>query len=177
MLYVTTGNPAFCLFLYLTGAHFRGELQHNGDVSELKIKCWPIRIRKIGGVRLSDGLKTDYRWIIWKIGPVILFQKKLTEKDFCHAHTFSSLDCHFSFCIDLHRWWLLKVQKWMSRLSPSSRNCFYCFFIFWFKGLSLKTQIKIWVLTSGKRRSRVWTPGKRRSEFWRPVNGDQLVLE
>ena len=28
------GNPAFCLALYLTGVHFRGELQHVGDVSE-----------------------------------------------------------------------------------------------------------------------------------------------
>ena len=32
-------NPGFFLFLYLTGAHFRGELQHIGDVSEQKIKC------------------------------------------------------------------------------------------------------------------------------------------
>ena len=176
MLYVTTGNPAFCLFLYLTGAHFWGELQHNGDVSEQKIKCWPIRIREIGGVRLSDGRKTDYRWIIWKIRPVILFQKKIDRKRrLPRTHLwFSGLSFFFLYRLG---WWLLKVQKWMSRLSPSSRNCFYCFFIFWFKGLSLKTQIKIWVLTSGKRRSRVWTPGKRRSEFWRPVNGDQLVLE
>ena len=29
---VTIGNPAFCLGLYLTGVHFRGELQHIGDV-------------------------------------------------------------------------------------------------------------------------------------------------
>ena len=36
--YVTIGNPAFCLALYLTGVHFRGELQHVGDVSEQKIK-------------------------------------------------------------------------------------------------------------------------------------------
>ena len=35
--YVTTGNSAFRLALYLTGAHFRGELQHAGDVSEQKI--------------------------------------------------------------------------------------------------------------------------------------------
>ena len=38
VVYVTIGNPAFCLFLYLTGVHFRGELQHIGDVSEQKIK-------------------------------------------------------------------------------------------------------------------------------------------
>ena len=36
---VTFGNPAFCLFLYLTGVHFRGELQNVGDVSEQKIEC------------------------------------------------------------------------------------------------------------------------------------------
>ena len=39
VVYVRTGNPAFCLFLYLTGVYFRGELQHVGDVSEQKIKC------------------------------------------------------------------------------------------------------------------------------------------
>ena len=34
---MTIGNPAFCLFLHLTGVHFRGELQHVGDVNEQKI--------------------------------------------------------------------------------------------------------------------------------------------
>ena len=53
---MTIGNPAFCLFLYLTDAHFRGDLQHGGDVSEQKIKCRPIRTREIGGVSLSDVL-------------------------------------------------------------------------------------------------------------------------
>ena len=33
-VYVTIGNPAFCLFLYLNGVHFRGELQNGGDVSQ-----------------------------------------------------------------------------------------------------------------------------------------------
>ena len=28
VVYVTIGNPAFCLPLYLTGIHFRGNLQH-----------------------------------------------------------------------------------------------------------------------------------------------------
>ena len=50
-VYVTIGNPAFCLFLYLTG-----ELQHVGDVSQQKIKYRPIRTREIGGVSLSDVL-------------------------------------------------------------------------------------------------------------------------
>ena len=52
VVYVTIGNPAFCIALYLTGVHFRGELQHVGDVSEQKIKRRPIRTREIGGVRL-----------------------------------------------------------------------------------------------------------------------------
>ena len=51
-VYVTIGNPAFCLALYLTGVHFRRELQHAGDVIEQKLKCGPIRTREIGGVRL-----------------------------------------------------------------------------------------------------------------------------
>ena len=52
VVYVTTGNPLFCLFLYLTGVHFRCAWQHVGDVSEQKFKCWPIRTREAGGVRL-----------------------------------------------------------------------------------------------------------------------------
>ena len=40
-------NPAFCLFLYLMGVHFRGEQ---------KIKCPPIRTPEIRGVTLSDVL-------------------------------------------------------------------------------------------------------------------------
>ena len=54
--YVTIGNPAFCLLLYLTGVHFRGELQHGGDVNQQKIKRRPIRTSEIGGVFLSDVL-------------------------------------------------------------------------------------------------------------------------
>ena len=56
VVYVTTGNPAFCLAFYLTGVHFRGELQHVGDVSEQKIMFRPIRVREIGGVRLLHEL-------------------------------------------------------------------------------------------------------------------------
>ena len=55
-VYVTVKHPAFCLFLYLTGVHFLGELQHGGDVSQQKIKCRPIRTREIGGISLSDVL-------------------------------------------------------------------------------------------------------------------------
>ena len=54
-VFVTIGNPAFCL-LYLTGVHFRGEFQHGGDISQQKIKSLPIRTLEIGGVSLSDVL-------------------------------------------------------------------------------------------------------------------------
>ena len=53
---MTIGNQAFCLALYLTGVHFRGELQHVGHVGRQKSKCRPIRTREIGGVRLRDEL-------------------------------------------------------------------------------------------------------------------------
>ena len=56
------GDPAFCLFLYLTDVHFRGELQHVGDVSQRKIKCRPIRTREVGGVTLSDVLYAIIRF-------------------------------------------------------------------------------------------------------------------
>ena len=43
VVYVTIGNTALCLALYLTGVHFRGKLQHVGHVGEQKIKCRPAR--------------------------------------------------------------------------------------------------------------------------------------
>ena len=49
---MTIRNLGFYLFLYLTGVHFRGELHHGGDVSQIEIKCQPIRAREIGGVSL-----------------------------------------------------------------------------------------------------------------------------
>ena len=49
-------QSAFCLPLYLTSVHFRGELQHLGHVDGQKIKCQPIRNREIGGVKLQDEL-------------------------------------------------------------------------------------------------------------------------
>ena len=55
-VYVTIGNPAFCLLLYLTGIYFQGKLQDDGDISQQKIKCCPIRTRDKGGVPLSDVL-------------------------------------------------------------------------------------------------------------------------
>ena len=57
---MTIGNPGFCLFLYLTGVYFRGDLQYGGDDSDQKIKCRPIRTREIGDVILSDVLYASY---------------------------------------------------------------------------------------------------------------------
>ena len=63
-VYTTIGNPAFCLFLYLTGVHFRDELQYGGDVSQQKVKCRPIRTREIAGVSLSDVLCFICLWLL-----------------------------------------------------------------------------------------------------------------
>ena len=62
---MTVGNPAFCLFLYLTGVHFLGELQYGGDVSQQRIKCRPIRTQEIGGVSLSDVLYVKLTCLWW----------------------------------------------------------------------------------------------------------------
>ena len=43
---MTIGNPAFGVTLYLTGVHFRGELQHVGHVGEQKIKCDQSELEK-----------------------------------------------------------------------------------------------------------------------------------
>ena len=50
------GTPAYCLALYLTGVHFRGDLQHVGHVGKQNIKCRPIKTREIAGARLQDEL-------------------------------------------------------------------------------------------------------------------------
>ena len=47
---MTIGTQLFaCPFI-------RGKIQHDGDVSQQKIKCQLIRTREIGGVSLSDVL-------------------------------------------------------------------------------------------------------------------------
>ena len=56
VVYVTIGNPAFCLALYLNGVHFRDELQYVGHVGKLKIKCQSVKTREIAVVRLQDEL-------------------------------------------------------------------------------------------------------------------------
>ena len=79
------GNPAFCLFLYLTGEHFRGELQHIGDVSEKNIKCWPIRTREIGGARLQNGLYVSHNisFLVRSFRPLKVFRFILNSEKLC----------------------------------------------------------------------------------------------
>ena len=62
-MYATIGNPAICLTLYLTGVHFRCELQHVGQLCKQKIKCQPIRTREIAGVRLQEELNVLQRTV------------------------------------------------------------------------------------------------------------------
>ena len=64
VVYVTIGNPAFCLPLNLTGVHFWDELQHFGDVNEPETKYRPIRTREIGGTRLSEELYAIYNLLV-----------------------------------------------------------------------------------------------------------------
>ena len=72
----------------MTGVHFRGELQHVGDVSKQKIKCRPIRSREIGGVTLSDVLYAmkDYHNVCLKGGVLLLV---------CMSETFRKQSLHF----------------------------------------------------------------------------------
>ena len=64
-VYLAIVHPALCLFLYLTCVHFRGKLQHGGDLSQQKTKCRPIRTREIGHVSLSGMLYVIYSEIIF----------------------------------------------------------------------------------------------------------------
>ena len=63
VVYVAIGNLAFCLALYLTGVHFRGELQHVGHVCGQKFKHQPIRTREIGDIRLQEELYANVQWL------------------------------------------------------------------------------------------------------------------
>ena len=73
---MTIGNQTFCLFLYLTGVHFRGELQHIGDVSQQKSHIGFTLVTH--GVTLSDVLHAGYKKIavivIWVNFPSTLMK-------------------------------------------------------------------------------------------------------
>ena len=77
LVYVTIWNPYFCPVFYLTGAHFLGEPQHVRDVSQQKIKCWPIRTREIGGVTLADVLYKKQKYLDIRDITLFLSNKKV----------------------------------------------------------------------------------------------------
>ena len=79
-----TGNPAFCFALYLTGIHFRGELQHFGGVSEQKFKCRPIRTREAGGARLSETLYVNRYFFLLSIFITVFFPMPKYEETMSH---------------------------------------------------------------------------------------------
>ena len=51
---VTIVHPAFCVFLYLTGVHFRGKLQHSGDATQ----------QKISKKSVSTNQNSENRWFL-----------------------------------------------------------------------------------------------------------------
>ena len=55
---------SFLLHLYLTGVHFRRELQYVGDVSEQKFKYGPIRTLEITDMRLLHELYKKVRCLL-----------------------------------------------------------------------------------------------------------------
>ena len=56
---MTSGNPAFCLALCLTGIHFRGQLHHVDHVSEQKSSMSQLKLEKYV---LSD-FKANYMYM------------------------------------------------------------------------------------------------------------------
>ena len=147
-VYVTIGNPAFCLFLNLTGVHFQGELQHSGDVSQQKIKCRSTRTREIGGVSLSNVLYVKCRGdfgIFW-FALAMRRQKKLPKtqkKPFYITSAMASvyLDIltrtRFGFLTVEATWVIPKLfcllvthlNEWIGRQYFSLRSRYFGFFL------------------------------------------------
>ena len=120
---VTIENPAFCLFLYLTGVHFRGELQHGGDVSQQKIKCRPIRTREIGGVTLSDVLyvcRQNQNTCTWEKG----FLRNLSENSWTLFRRMP-LDLSLEILLaNIHKKYLSRIKKTYLTLIIFQQTCF-----------------------------------------------------
>ena len=80
-MYVRIGKPAFCLAFYLTGVHFRYELQHVGHLGGQKNKCRLIRTREIGGVRFQEEIYADLNLLDVYISSVnVLFVSKTSSR-------------------------------------------------------------------------------------------------
>ena len=127
---MTIGNTTFSLALYLTGVHYRGELQHVGDVSEQKIKCWPIRTWQIGGARLKDKLYVNTCKFLWWIVLFIFFLTNFQSYCDCLHLLFKQIFHVFSVENTWHLWpgflqmsltWLLNV-KLLSIVTPNTAS-------------------------------------------------------
>ena len=115
-VYVKIGNPAFFLFLYFTGAPFWGELQHNGEVSQQKIKCRLIRTREIGG--------TIVRRMIWL--PVLLLS------GYIYLYVFFFIIFNDFFVVSLCFHWLMlekigKENKEYDNYNESNKTLYLTF--------------------------------------------------
>ena len=119
-MYVTIENPAFCIALYLIVIHFRGELQHVGDVSEQKIKCRPIRTRTIGGARLSVELYAKiFRTLANLLRIVRIEMLKIAN---AHSDTRESKQAKLTVCQTLHSKHFLKVHKFVQERSQKLKG-------------------------------------------------------
>ena len=74
-------------YIYLTGVHFRGELQHIGQVGRQKTKCWPIKTREIGVsdckrnyMHRSRSTEIGYSTVHF-LAKTILFHNNITETE------------------------------------------------------------------------------------------------
>ena len=72
VVYVTTGNPAFCLGLYLTGVHYRDKLQF---VLVMWVsKKLSVDQSKLEKYLVSDCQRRNYMLCPWGQGPIIWYQ-------------------------------------------------------------------------------------------------------
>ena len=66
-VYVTNWYPALFLTFRLTGALFRGELQHVRDVSEQKFKYGSIKTQEVTDIRLLNELHVHPKNIFYPV--------------------------------------------------------------------------------------------------------------
>ena len=113
-------NAAFCIALYLTVIHSRGESQHAGDVSEQKIKCRPIRARTIGGARLSVELYAK----IFRTACEFITDCQNWDVEIANGHsdTRESKKAKLTVCQTLHSKQFLKVHKFVQERSQKLKG-------------------------------------------------------
>ena len=98
----------FYLFLYLTGVHFRGELQRGGDISRQKIKCqnsrnmWCLIVR--GTIcRLQTHQPTDHLFIYLFIYFILTLVYKIVKNNSTNKY-------HLPTDPPTHRLTIIKIE-------------------------------------------------------------------